>query len=81
MEATGFLYANGVTIYQIKAKISEIKPYPLCLAKFQKILQLTTCKNAVLNEYAYDFSVDYNTIDVSDIVDIHKYFMKKHNVK
>ena len=24
------------------------------------------------------FSVDYNTIDTSDIVDIHKYLMKKH---
>ena len=34
--------------------------------------------------YAYhvDRSVDYNTIDVSNIVDIYKYLMKKHhNVK
>ena len=26
-----------------------------------------------------DRSVDYNTIDVSNIVDIYKYLMKKHN--
>ena len=32
-----------------------------------------------LNEYVYDFSVDYNAID--DILDIHKYLMKKHNIK
>ena len=29
----------------------------------------------------YDFSVDYNTIDFSDIVDIHKYLMTQSNVK
>ena len=28
----------------------------------------------------YDFSVDYNTIDTSNIIDIHKYLMKKHNI-
>ena len=27
------------------------------------------------------FSVDYNIIDVSDIVDIRKYLMKKNNIK
>ena len=30
-----------------------------------------------LSRYAYDFSVDYNTIDVSDIIDNDKYLMKK----
>ena len=29
------------------------------------------------NGYVYDFSVDYNATDVDDIVDIHKYLMKK----
>ena len=27
-----------------------------------------------------DFSVSYETIDVNDIVNIHKYMMKKHNI-
>ena len=30
--------------------------------------------------YAYDFSVDYDDTDVDDILDIHKYFMKKNNI-
>ena len=38
-------------------------------------------KKTGLNGYVYDFSVDYNTIYINDIVDIHKYLMKKHNVK
>ena len=29
----------------------------------------------------YDFSVDYIIIDVSNIIDIHKYLMKKHDIK
>ena len=31
------------------------------------------------NEYVYDFSVDYDAIDVDNIKDIHKYLMKKNN--
>ena len=27
--------------------------------------------------YVCDFSVDYNTINTSNIIDIHKYLMKK----
>ena len=28
----------------------------------------------------YDFLVDYDSIDVDDISDIHKYLMKKHDI-
>ena len=38
-------------------------------------------KNAGLNGYVYDFCVDYNVIAADDILDIHKYLMKKHNIK
>ena len=30
--------------------------------------------------YIYDFSVDYDAIAVDDILDIHKYLMKKGNI-
>ena len=29
--------------------------------------------------YVYDFSFDYDAIVVDDILDIHKYFMKKND--
>ena len=32
------------------------------------------------NRYVYDFSVDYDATDVDDIVNIHKYLMKKNNI-
>ena len=34
-----------------------------------------------LNGSVYDFSVACNTVHVSDIVDVDKYLMKKHNIK
>ena len=37
-------------------------------------------KDAGLNEYVYDFSVDYDATDVDDIKDIHKYLMKENNI-
>ena len=33
------------------------------------------------NEYVYDFLVDYESIDVDHILDIHKYLMNKNNIK
>ena len=39
-------------------------------------------KKTDVNGYVYDFSVDYDAIDIDNIKDIHKYLMKKkkHNV-
>ena len=34
-------------------------------------------KKTALKGYVYDFSVDYDAIAVADILDIHKYLMKK----
>ena len=38
-------------------------------------------KKTGLNRYVCDFSVDYDAIAVDDILDIHKYLMKKHDIK
>ena len=37
-------------------------------------------KKTGLNEYVYDFSVDYDAIVVDDILDIHNYSMKKNDI-
>ena len=36
-------------------------------------------KKTGLNGYVYDFSVDYDVITADDILDIHKYLMKKND--
>ena len=38
-------------------------------------------KQTGINRYVYEFSVDFGSIDVDDIVDTHKYSMKKNNTK
>ena len=71
---------NGINIYQLKAKGSEIKPYLLCLGNISKILQPRTWHKTGLNGYVHNFSLDYN-IGINDVVDIHKYLMKMHDIK
>ena len=34
--SNGFFFLNATKTYQFKAKISEIKPYPLCLRNISK---------------------------------------------
>ena len=38
-------------------------------------------KKTGLNGNVYDFSVAYKVIDTSNIIDIHKYLIKKHDIK
>ena len=37
-------------------------------------------KKTRLNGHVYDFGVDYDAITVDDILNIHKYLMKKNNM-
>ena len=37
-------------------------------------------KNTGLNKYFYDFSIGYDAIAVIDILDIHRYLIKKNNI-
>ena len=76
--SNSFLFPNGTKIYQFKTKDSEIKTYPLCLGETSRYFSVDNMKKTGLNGYVYDFSVDYNAITVDDILDIHKYLMKKH---
>ena len=37
-------------------------------------------KKTNLNGYVYDVSVDYDAIEVDDILDIHNYLMKRNSI-
>ena len=71
-----FLFVNGIKVYQFKVKGSEIKPYLFYLRNTSDEFQSITWKNG-LTTYVYNFPVDCNTIDIGDIVDIHKYLTEK----
>ena len=75
--ANSYLFVNGTKIYKFKAKDSEIVASPLCLGNVSKEWSVNNMKETGFNGHVYDFSVDYDATDVDDIVDIHKYLMKK----
>ena len=53
----------------------------LCLSNISKDFTVYNRNKDGLSGYAYDFSIDYNTIEVSDIIDNDKYLLKKNNPK
>ena len=72
--ANSYLFVNGLEIIKFKAKDSEIVAVPLCLGK--TLLQIIWKKTGLYGD-VYDFSVDYDAIAVDDILEIHKYLIKK----
>ena len=72
-----YLFVTGTEIIKFKAKDSEIAAYPLCLGNISKDWSVDIMKKTRLKNYVYDFSVDFGAIAMSDILDIHKYLMKK----
>ena len=75
--ANNYLSVNGTEIYKFKAKDSEIVAAPLCLGNISKDWSVCNMKKSGFNGYVYDFSVDYDAIAVDDILNIHKYLIKK----
>ena len=75
-----YLFVNGTEIYKFKAKDSEILATPLCLGNISKDRSVDNMKKTGFNGYVYDFSVDYDDIEVDDIKNIHKYLMKKNDI-
>ena len=75
-----YLFVNGKEIHIFKAKDSEIVPYPLCLGDLSKDFEVGYIRARGLIGYVYDFSVDYGAITVDDLLDIHKYLMKKNAI-
>ena len=79
-EVNSYIFVNEVEIYKFKAKDSEINAVPLCLGNVSRDFSVYSIKKTGLCKYVYDFSVEYYSIDVDDILDIHKYLMKKLDI-
>ena len=69
--SNSFLFVNATKIYQFKEKDSEIKDCTLCLGNISKYFTINNMKKTKQN----------SVIDTNDLLDIHKYLMKKHNIK
>ena len=78
--ANSYLFVNGTESYKFKAKDSEIVGTPLCLRNISKDWSADNMKKTGFNGYVYDFSVDYDSVNVDDVKDIHKYLMKENDI-
>ena len=56
-------------------------PTKFCLGRISNGFSAIESREVSLNGNKYDFLVDYNSIDKSDILNIHKYLMTKNNIK
>ena len=57
-----------------------MKIHPLCLGNLLRDFSVNSMKKTSLNGCVYNFSVSHNTSDIIDLTNIHKYFMKKHDI-
>ena len=78
--ANCYLFVNGTKVIKFKAKDSDIAATPLCLENISKNWSVDNMTDAKLNGCVYDFSFDYDAIEVDDMLDIHKYLMKQNNM-
>ena len=77
-----YLCVNGKEIINFKADNKNVDfPTWFCLGSISDGFSATESREVSLNENAYNFSVDYNFIDKSDIWNIHKYLMTENNLK
>ena len=74
-ESNSYLFVDGTEIHKFKAKVSKIIATPLCLENISKDWSVVNMEKTGLNEYVYDFSVDYDAIAVDD-----NYLMRKNDV-
>ena len=78
MERTVTYLLMGTEVYKFKARNSELVVGPICLGNISKDWWVDNMKKTGFTDYVYDFSVDYDSVAVNDIKNIHKYLMKKN---
>ena len=76
------LLSNGKEIFKFKANNRNVNfPTQFCLGSIANGFGTTESREISLKGSMYDFSFDYNAIDKSNILNIHKYLMVKNNMK
>ena len=73
------MFVNGTEIYKFHAKDCDIVATPLCVGNISRDWSVDNMKKTRLTGCVYDFSLDYDSANVDDIKDIHKYLIKKND--
>ena len=74
------MFDNATNVYHFPAKDSETKRYFYVKEIFQEI-SVNDMKKTRLNGCVYNFFIRYRAFGTSSIINIHKYLMKKHDIK
>ena len=77
-----YLFVNGKEIIKFKAD-NKIVNFPIwfCLGRLSDGFSANNSGEVSLNGNVYDFSVDYTSIDISDIFNTQKYLKTENNIK
>ena len=76
------MFVNGKETFKFKADNKNVNfPTQLCLGSISNEFSATESKEVSSDKNVYDFSVDYNSFDISYMLNIHKYLMTKNNIK
>ena len=77
-----YFFVNRKEVFKFKAGNKNVNvPTQLCLRSISNAFSATESRKMSLNENVCDLSVNYNSIDKSEILNIHKYLMNKNNIK
>ena len=74
------MFVNGKEIFKFKVDNKNNFPTQFFLASISNRFSAIESTEVSLNGNVYDFSVDYSSIDKSDISNIRKYLMPKNNI-
>ena len=73
---------NRRQIFKFKADSKNVNfQIQFCLGSISYGFCATESSEVSLNGNMYDFSVDYNAIDISDILNIHRYWLTNKKIK
>ena len=77
-----YFFINGKEILKLKADNKNVNfTTRFFKGSISDGFSATEYVEVSLNRNLYVFSVDYNSVDKSDILNIHKYLMTKNNIK
>ena len=69
-------------IFKLKVNNGNVYfPSQFCLGSISNGFSATESREVFFNGYVYDLSLDYNTFDKFDVLNIYKYLMFKNNIK
>ena len=78
--ANSYLFVKWTEMIKFKTKDSELDSNILCFENSSKDFSVDEMKKPGLYGTVYEFSVDYGVISVDNILNIHKYLIKKYNI-